>query len=196
MSVALVGTRDKLDTTVALNVTVIATAPATVGSVIKTRYQLENIVVPTFDITGDTSSGTPDLTGPAGTFNNVRGGEVVSGTGIPVGAVVTAVAGDGSSVTLDQNATATGAGIVFTFDPGTISMTVLEKDMNCVLQGQTLRLTETIYQFDGSKTKDTDSDGDDEPSVPADASGTQVLPVFTRNLNSFLNNARVPSTNS
>jgi hypothetical protein len=55
---------------------------------------------------GTTNTSTA-LTGSAGTFNKADVGRPVSGTGIPAGATIAAVA-SGTAATLSANATATG----------------------------------------------------------------------------------------
>lgn len=54
-----------------------------------------------------TTSASAALTGPAGSFSKSDVGRPVSGTGIPAGATISAVA-SGTAATLSANATATG----------------------------------------------------------------------------------------
>jgi hypothetical protein len=61
--------------------------------------------------TASTTSGSNSLTAASST-TNVAPGDMISGTGIPAGSAVTNVSG--TTITIDQNATATGSTVSFT----------------------------------------------------------------------------------
>lgn len=60
-------------------------------------------------VTVGKTSGSTALTGAAGTFSKSDAGRSITGTGIPAGATLSAVASD-TAATLSANATASGSG--------------------------------------------------------------------------------------
>lgn len=60
-------------------------------------------------VTVTKTSGSPNITGAAGTFSTEDTGRTITGTGIPAGATLAAVPSD-TAATLSANATAAGSG--------------------------------------------------------------------------------------
>lgn len=106
-----------------------------------------------YDVTGDTTNGSPDIENISDTTNIVAG-QSISGTGIPDGAVVSSI--DGTTVTMDQNATADGASIDITFT--TTDDTQIEERLTAaVAEAKRMymvpKLTTSLYDYIADKNK-------------------------------------------
>ncbi len=193
--VSLAGARDKLDTTIPLNIDVIAKTPTEPNATtIEIRFTLDDIALDQFTVPSvDTVTSTADLVTTGGGFANVRVGDDVSGTGIPVGAYILTKTDDNNLI-MDQNATATGT-ITATFNSAkTVDATVYTLQVEHAINGQTMTAKTTYYQFDGTAVADADSDDDDEVTVSS-ASKTVNFSTQSIDLNAFLTNARQAQTN-
>lgn len=144
---------------------------------------------PSFTVASVTvTSGSPTLTTTGGGFSAVKVGDVVSGTGIAAGAVVTAKNVNNNSLTLDQNSTQSTSATI-TFDPpaGTPDVFALKVILN--KSGNTLSLMPELHVYDGSLA----------PGVQGtDANFTKKYSLVDKNnqalvidLDTFLTNYRV-----
>lgn len=83
------------------------------------------------------------------TFEKVRVGNPVTGTGIPDDTVVDAIALDKKTITLSNPATATGT-VTLTFAPEAVSSTVLALKVILQSAGSAINMNVTGYSYDGS----------------------------------------------
>lgn len=146
-------TRPRQTTTTALSPTLV------VGTVVEDSTTEESFFIPvnipnqdppSFTVTNcTTTTGSPTLT-TTNSFSDVRVGDPVSGTGIPVSTTVTAIASDNLSLTMSANATGS-ATIIATFNPGNIAAaTMYALKINHVKSGSICNLQITLYTYDGS----------------------------------------------
>ena len=197
MTIALNFDRPKLDTTTAVMETLTPDTVATVSDSFELRVYLSAVTIDNVVIAADPgiSWATTTITGPAGTFDNVREGDVVSSaTGFVSSQVVSTVSLDGSTVTVDVAADVDTNNEILTFTPGTLDATVYYIKLDHILSGSTLVLTPKISKFDGTLVADGATDDGSDDVVYADGS-EQVLQSITFNLDSYLSNARVSRTN-
>ncbi len=89
-------------------------------------------------VTGSTTSGSAVVTGVSSTAN-LSAGDVLTGTGIPSGSAIQSV-DSGTQITLDANATATGAGVTLT----PVAPAAVAGDMSQALLGVRSDLTYKI----------------------------------------------------
>ncbi len=197
MTIALNFDRPKLDTTTAVMETLTPGTVATVSDSFEVRVYLAGVTIDNEVVAADPGiswAGTT-ITGPAGTFDNVRAGDVVSSsTGFVSSQAVTIVSADGSTVTVDAIADVDTNNEILTFTPGDIDATVYYLKLDHVLSGSTLVLTPKISKFDGTLVADGATDDGSDDVVYADGS-EQSLQSITFNLDTYLSNARVSRTN-
>lgn len=134
-----------------------------------------------------TTNGSPTLTTTSNGFANVKVGDVLSGTGIDVGATVTAKASN-TSLTMSANATATNT-ITLTVDPPSGTPTVLALKVVYSGGGNVLSIKPYIYLYDGSLAPGVDGSS-------ANATTTYELvektgKAISIDLDAFLTNYRV-----
>lgn len=79
--------------------------------------------------------GNTTISSASAVFVNVRAGMRVLGTGTDPGTIVHSVAGDNKSCVLSRAANATGTGVTFTFDTGTIGVTVRGSGLGEAVRG-------------------------------------------------------------
>jgi hypothetical protein len=188
-------TRPKLDTATTLSITIDTKTATITGNRINLPVVLDNLATSTFTVPSCTTVNTnTTVTASVGSFSNVRAGDSVSGTGIANGTKVQSVATNGSSIVLSAAATASGT-VTLTFDPGTVDATLYILSINHSISGSQIRVVPTLYQFDGSQVRDSGSGYD--AATTATAGNTPVdLATVTINLDSYLDKARKPRTNS
>jgi hypothetical protein len=186
--------RPKAEQAVTLSTSVADKPVVVTGNKMQLRVVLENVALPTFTVpTVTTANGSATLTASAGSFSNVRVGDIITGTGIPADTNVQTVNTTGSSLTLTAAATASGS-VTITVNPGTVDATLYIMELDHVFSGSTVTLKPTLYTFDGKNVADTTGTGDDGATVVKGtpvALGQQIL-----NIDTFLSNARKPRTNS
>jgi hypothetical protein len=145
---------------------------------------------PSFTVTSCiTTSASTTVTTTGNGFLNVRVGDVVTGTGIAASVTVSAKTNN-NSITLSQNATASGTATL-TFDPPAIIPTVYALRVRHLKAGSTFGLTVDLMTYDGSLggIDGSVSNADKITNlIPADGQLIQI------NIDSFLTNLRVPQT--
>jgi hypothetical protein len=103
--------------------------------------------------TGDTTNGSAVITALTDTSHFVAG-QVVSGVGIPVGAVISTV-DSATQVTLDQNATADGSGVALTFkDPASSAFDIFLYDDSGTLKADKVIWTDLTTRATAITTQD------------------------------------------
>jgi len=132
-----------------------------------------------------TVNADPTITTTNDGFALVEVGDLVAGTGIPVGAVVQSKT-DNNTVILDQAATAAGT-ITGNFDPNggnPIDLTIAAFDFNLVRSPKKLLLQIIYHDYDGSLLGTTGTE--------ANSSSQEVITTIDLKVDSKLSNARVP----
>lgn len=186
----------------------VGTATAS-GTDVDLRVFLDNLTIDTESIadlslaTGAdityASTGNTITTGVAGTFDNVRVGDVVSATvntGDFSGQTVELISVDGLTLTLSANPDAQvgsqSAGETLVFTPGDIDSTLYFIKFTHTISGNNLVITPKVSCFDGSLVAEGVAGGtaDSDEVVFADGS-VKTLPVITINLDAYLTGARV-----
>lgn len=197
MTISIAFNRPKATATNNVNETIdVGTAIAT-SDYVELRVFLDGITVDNTVVTADPgiSWTGATITGPAGTFSDVRVGDVISSsTGFVSSQVVNAINVDGSQVTASASADVDTNNEELTFTPGTIDSTLYYIRLAHTTSGNTLSVVPTISCFDGTLVEDgSTDDGSDDVTF---AQGTQkTLNGVTLNLDTFLTNARVARTN-
>jgi len=125
---------------------------------------------------GATNSNTT-VTSATASFNSGDIGRGISGTGIPVGAIITAFA-SATSVTISAPATATATGVTLTLGGG---VGTIVPEVRWLGTGTTVAGVSPIFLFDG-----TTYDYFDSVLVTVVTPSTTVLPYFARNTYSNL----------
>lgn len=95
------------------------------------------------------TSGSPTLTVSNAGFANVKVGDVISGTGIAVGSVVSAKNANNNSLTLDQNATQTTTATI-TVDPPSGTPDVMAIKLTLSKAGNAISVLPELYTYNGS----------------------------------------------
>ena len=200
MAISVNFDRPKLDTTTAVAESLdVGTVTSIVGppEAFEVRVFLDDIAIDPQTVAADPgiSWAATTITGPGGTFNNVRPGDVVSSaTGFVSGQIVQTVSTDGTTVTTDVAADVDTNNELLTFTPGTLDATVYYLRLEHAISGTTLRITPKISLFDGTLVEDgTTNDGSDDVTYD-DGSITSLSPI-TINLDTYLTNARQARTN-
>jgi hypothetical protein len=187
--------RPKLDTVTTLATSIDLKTPVVSGNRINIPVVLEDVTISTFTVPNCTTINTnTTVSAAAGSFNSVRAGDGVTGTGIPANTKVQSVAANGSSIVLSAAATAGGT-VTLTFDPGTVDATLYILSLNHVFSGNVIRVVPTLYQFDGTQVKDSGS-GYDAATIATAGSNPIELNPISINVDDYLNKARKPRTNS
>lgn len=134
-----------------------------------------------------TTNGSATITTTSNGFANVKVGDALSGTGIAVGATVSAKASN-TSLTMSANATATGS-ITLTVDPPSGTPTVLALKVVYSESGNILSFKPYLYVYDGSLAPGVNG---------SDANYTTVFELQSKDgkpmnvdLDAFLTNYRV-----
>ena len=191
-------TRPKLAATNVVNETLAADTPVVTSSYIELRVFVDDLTIDNQVIAADPGISWTGavITGPAGTFDNVREGDVISSsTGWVSSQLVTAVNVDGSQVTASASADADGNNEEITFTASDIDSTVYFLRLNHSTTGSILNVTPVISCLDGAAVADGSVDDGSDEVVFTD--GTQkTLAGVAINLDQFLTNARVARTNS
>lgn len=191
ITLATPGTRQKASTTNTLNPPLVITNTINDASdLLETFIRYEDLAPnpATFTVASCTvTSGSATVSKTSG-FANVRVGDAVSGTGIPVGAKVLSKTDD-STITLSANATATGTPTL-TFTPPTMDATMLVVRKSFSMTGATLNMTLSVYKSDGTKSKDVNADGVDDVTV-ADLGDPVLSQVIPMDLDAWLTAIRV-----
>ena len=150
------------------------------------RYENLTVSAKTGDVDAANSSTT--LTIVSGT-PDPRINDVVSGTGIQVGTVVTAV--DGATVTIDLATTQALTAETLTFTPPVTDANVWQLRLSLSSSNSNRALQVEVVQFDGTKVGE-DGSGKDSAAI---TDGTTVsTQTFTVDGDQYLVNARVPRT--
>jgi hypothetical protein len=106
-----------------------------------------------YEVSGDTTNGSADIANVSD-ITYLVAGQSVSGTGIPAGAVISSISG--TTVTMDQNATADGTTVDITFTT-TDDTQIEEKLTVAVAEAKRLyvvpKLTTSLYEYIESKDK-------------------------------------------
>lgn len=204
MPVSISFPRPKATLTNTVNENVEFDTPTIVGDAIELRVFLDNLTIDVLNIVDLsvapitwTAAGT-SLTGIAGSFSDVRIGDVItstSGTDFASSQTVASVSVDGSTLTFapaaDGNADSGQAGSTLTFTPGDIDSTLYYIRLTHSTSGNNLTITPSISCFDGSLVADgAVNDGSDEVTYD-DGVTFKTLPAFNINLDSYLTAARV-----
>lgn len=191
-------TRPKLAATNVVNETLAADTPVVTSSYIELRVYVDNLTIDNQVIAADPGISWTGaiITGPAGTFDNVREGDVISSsTGWVSSQTVSAVSVDGSQVTASASADVDTNNEELTFTPGNIDSTLYILRLNHSTSGSILNVTPVISCLDGSGVADGSVLDDDDEVTFTD--GTQkTLAGVAINLDSYLTQARVARTNS
>jgi hypothetical protein len=182
--------RPKLAQTVAVPVSVTVLNPVEAdGSDSFTFYiQLDDIEPATSTESCTASNNSTTLTVTTAP-HNIRVGDVVTGTGIAGATSVTVVSGN--TITINN---ATTAGITegtLTFNPPTTDAKVMGFQGNFSVSGTTLSLRLRGYTADG-----TTVGGPTDPSTVANMGTPSLDSTIRVNLDTFLENARIPRVNS
>jgi len=113
-----------------------------------------------------TTTGSNTVTAAAGSFDGVKVGNAVSGTGIPVACTVAAVSEDGSTLTLSDAATADGT-VTLTFDPDPLTATVYGVELAITQTGYNVYIQAVGHVYDGSLG--------DTPGTPSNSTSSATL---------------------
>lgn len=153
--------------------------------------QLENVapVPATFAITTDvtTTLGNAIITGDFSSYD-IRPGDGVSGSNIAFGSKVAAVINE-TTISLDQNSTATGTINDVVITPPTYSPNVFAIAKNFSISGSTLTMRIQVQRSDGLLNNDTDGDGVDNSTYLEYP--TYIDQTIQVDLDTFLTNLRV-----
>lgn len=198
MPIAIAFDRPKASATLTVNETIEVGTPTVASNYIELRVFLDNLTVDNQVIAADPGISWTGavITGPAGTFDDVREGDVISSsTGWVSGQLVSSVSADGSTVTASASADVDTNNEELTFTPGAIDSTLYYIRLNHSTTGNTLQVSPVISCLDGSGVADgATDDGSDE--VDFDAGTKKSLPSVNINLDGFLTQARVARTDS
>jgi hypothetical protein len=140
-------------------------------------------------VTATATADNSDVTLVVQTGKDVRVGDVVSGTGIQVGTVVTNVSG--TTVTIDNATTQAITDESLTFTPPETDAKLAAIQGNFSIAGTTLTLRIRGYAADGSTV-----DGPTDSSTVADMGTAAVDQTMRINLDTFLTAMRSARTNS
>jgi hypothetical protein len=184
-------TRAKLDPTVSLSATV------AVGTIVETdTVGEESFFIPinmgiidpsAFAVAAvTTTSGQNIVTTINNGFANVSVADVIIADGIPVNSTVTAKTND-NSIVISSNATAT-ATLSVSFDPPSITPTLLAIKIGVEKSGSAITLKPTIHNYNGSL----------RGSIATALNSTKTIELTSAviDLDSFLSNCRIARTNS
>lgn len=183
------GTRPKSTTTNALSVSLLSPAPTLddSGDKIIQYVQLENITPSPTTFTCAATTTTNASTSISGAnLTNVRVGDGITGTGIPVSTTI-ATKPTATTATLSNAATASGS-VTVTITPPVLDANLFAITTETVQSGSTLTVTIKVYKADGTLSKGTVTDTstyDQYTEVQAQRR------EFTIDLDAFLAAARV-----
>jgi hypothetical protein len=191
MAISVTGVRPKLTSTTPLNLSLLHKTPVENSNYYRVRTVLDDIEPDPITITSlATDTGLTTITASAGTFSNIRVGDVVShASAINTGTTVTDVNTDSSEITLSEVPLETSGSVDLVFTPGTLDATLYILELGYNLSNYTLTITPKIYTFDGSATSDLSGTDDDELTI-SEATSTSTLSNVVINLDSFLTKAR------
>jgi hypothetical protein len=189
MANALNITRPKADLTVPLTVETVDGTVAEDGSTTYSTYflpiLLQDIDPASFTVASCVLNETTTVTTVNNGFIDVKEGDVVSGTGIPVGATV-ATKTNNNTIILSEAATASST-VTLTFDPPSIDPTLYGIQLHCSVSGNVMSIRTTGYKYDGHLG--------DQAGTINNASAFKVLGRDTIDLDVFLSQARIARTN-
>ena len=137
-----------------------------------------------------TTSGSATVTTTANGFVNVRVGDPVTGTGIAASSTV-ATKTDNNTITLNNNATASGTNVTLTFDPTAFTPTVYAIRVRYSKSGSVFGLSFDLMTYDGTLGSVTATAANATKTIsllPSDGLPMQI------NIDQFLTNARIPQS--
>ena len=199
MALSLSFTRPKLATANTVNTTLATKPTIETASAFRLPVVIESVDPPLINESGATyTSGDPTINTTE--TDNYRVGDAIDSSGgdfagagdFPAGTVVVSKV-DGTSVTVDQNPTASGTGI--DIQPPAIDVTVAIAELSFSTTGNSLVLSPTFYFFDGSAAAEGSTVDNYDNLTANEASNTIVLSNQTLNLDDIYTAVRVPRTN-
>lgn len=207
MPIAVTISRPKLDQTNSIMENIDVGTAATIADEVELRVFLDGITIDTEAIVDLsiapitwTAAGT-QITGIAGSFSNVREGDLITstnGTDFASTQAVTAVAADGSTVDFAPAADGDGdsgqGAATLTFTPGDIDATLYYIRLKHTVAGSVLSVTPRISCMDGTGAIEGGTADDSDDVVFADGT-IKNYAASTINLDAFLSNARIARTN-
>lgn len=170
----------------------------TVGTVVETdTAQEESFFIPinmgsqdppSFTVTSSvTTNASNSITTTNNGFENVKVGDLVTGTGIPVSTTVSAK-NNSNTITISNNATASGT-VTLTFDPPAFVPSIYALKVTHSKSGSLINLSVNLYSYDGSLggTPGTSANATNNFNLIS-SSGSSI----TIDVDAFLAKARIP----
>jgi hypothetical protein len=145
---------------------------------------------PSFTVTGSiTTSGSNQVTTTGNGFQNVKVGDVVTGTGIAASTTVSAKTNN-NTITLNNNATASGT-VTLTFDPPAVTPTLYALKVTHAKAGSVFGLNVALYTYDGTSGNTVGTAANASKTISLASTDGQPIQI---NIDSFLTNLRVPQS--
>ncbi|MBW4478656.1 MAG: hypothetical protein KME54_17790 [Tolypothrix brevis GSE-NOS-MK-07-07A] len=193
MAITLELTRPKSVTTNAQNTVV------SIGTIVETDASEESFFIPitsastdppSFTVANSTTiSGNTSVTTTNNGFQNVKIGDVVTGTGIAASSTVTAKVNN-NTITLNNNATASGT-VTLTFDPPAAIPTLYALKVTHTKAGSVFGINVSLYTYDGTLGGVAGTAANASKTINLVSTDGQPIQI---NMDSFLTNLRVPQS--
>jgi len=190
------GSRPKLSTSLALSTSVSADAVVESGNALTIRVKNPSFTPATFTVLANVTTGLDVITTTGGGFANIRVGDVLNSTSLDTNSVVVSKTIDNNSITVDLDATGTATGETITVTPGNIAATYYYVKLEHEFTGSKLKVTPTLYLFDGTKVAEGGTLDNTDNATINDYASIQPYSATTIDLDTFYTNARLPRTNS
>ena len=190
------GTRPKLSTSVSLSTSLAAENPVETSNYFTIKVKNPNFVPTEFTVTANITTSSDTITTTGGGFSNIRVGDVLNSTSLDTDSIVLTKSVDNNTITVDVVATGTATAETVTVTPGTIAATYYFVKLEHEFTGSKLKITPTLYLFDGTKVSEGGTLDDSDNATINDYSSIQQYTATTIDLDTFYTNARLPRTNS
>ena len=190
------GTRPKLSTSLAFSTALAAENPVETSNYFTIKVKNPNFAPTEFTVTADITTASDTITTTNGGFANIRVGDVLNSTSLDTDSVVVSKTVDNNTIVVDLDATGTATGETVTVTPGTIAATYYYVKLEHEFTGSKLKITPTLYLFDGTKVAEGGTLDNSDNATINDYASIQQYTATTIDLDTYYTNARLPRTNS
>jgi hypothetical protein len=190
------GTRPKLSTSLSLSTNVTADNPVETSNYFSVRVKNPSFTPAEFTVTANITTASDTITTTNSGFANIRVGDILNSTSLDTDSVVLTKSVDNNTITVSLDATGTATGESITVTPGTIAATYYYVKLEHEFTGSKLKITPTLYLFDGTQVAEGAALDNDDNALISNATSTQAYTPVTIDLDTYYTNARLPRTNS
>jgi len=190
------GTRPKLSTSLSLSTNVTADNPVETSNYFSVRVKNPSFTPAEFTVTANITTASDTITTTNSGFANIRVGDILNSTSLDTDSVVLTKSVDNNTITVSLDATGTATGESITVTPGTIAATYYYVKLEHEFTGSKLKITPTLYLFDGTQVAEGAALDNDDNALISNATSTQACTPVTIDLDTYYTNARLPRTNS